>query len=613
MPRPRAQPLRDLCAALRVLFEGREQSVTWRLAMTTLLAVCGGALAGVAPLAFKGMIDAAATASKPGQPLSSLGMFALAYLLCLCIGRLISEARPLLLSAAEQRLYERLRRRYLEHLLNLPLEHHLNRRTGAQVHGLQQAISGYQVMVFSLINSVAPVLVETLTVLIVLHSLGQPALTAIFAAAAITYLLVLTLRTNDLSNAAQAVSMASVNAYSTLADGLINYEPIKCFGAEQRTLDGFRSHTKHLERCWSRLQHRRLAQGLATTAVFTMAMAACIAITTKHVLDGTLSIGGFVLANLYMVQLVRPLEMLSSAVRDVAQSLAFIRPLIDVFETPAEPAVAASGKAPLGLDSGPDAQNRQPTPHSIWRQAPRVSFRSVQLAFDGAEPVLNNFNLEVPAGCSVAIVGATGCGKSSLVRLLLRLCQPKAGCILLDDVDIGTLPLAALRSMIAVVPQDVMLLNTTIADNIGMGRSGATRPDIEHAARLAGLHDFICTLPRGYDTAIGERGLKLSGGERQRIAIARAILRDPLVYVFDEATSMLDATTERAIMRNLAAISEGRTTISIAHRLSAIQGADAIAVLAGGKIVEQGTHASLLSFGGAYAAMWRAQQSSAAA
>jgi ATP-binding cassette subfamily B protein len=233
----------------------------------------------------------------------------------------------------------------------------------------------------------------------------------------------------------------------------------------------------------------------------------------------------------------------------------------------------------------------------------------VRLSFDAGAPVLDGFSLDVPRGRATAVVGASGCGKSSLVRLLLRLREPDGGRILLNGVPIDTVPLNSLRSLIAVVPQDVMLLNTTIAANIGLGRDGASPAEIECAARLAGLHDFISALPHGYSTSIGERGLKLSGGERQRIAIARAVLRDPELFVFDEATSMLDGSTERTILRNLREVSAGRTTITIAHRLSAIQDADLIAVLGGGRVIEQGDHATLLAADGAYAAMWRAQQS----
>ena len=605
--------LRNFTSALRMLFDGMDRAVAWRLVSTNLLAIAGGLLAGLAPLAFKGMVDAATGVPGTRDPSPSVATLGAVYLLCLCAGRLLAELRPVLISAAEQRLYARLRRRYFGHLLALPLAFHLGRRTGAVVQGLQQAISGYQIIMFSLVNSVVPVLVEAVTVTLVLISLGQPALTATFVGTAVAYFAVMGLRTSGLNVAAHAVSNASIDAHGLLTDGLINVEPIKCFGTERRTLDGFHRSTAVLEQSWSRLQRQRLHMGFAVMVIFALSMTASLVIAIHAVAQGTLTIGGFVLANLYMLQLVRPLEMLSTAARDVSQGLAFIRPLMDVFEKPPESARTNRPLTANGADRNRTGSEEACATKNIPRRAPRISFRGVELAFDDGEPVLNNFSLDIPAGRATAIVGASGCGKSSLVRLLLRLCEPQAGSILLDDIAIDALPLAVLRSMVAVVPQDVVLFNTTITANIGIGKEGAAPCEIAHAARLARVHDFIAALPCGYNTVIGERGLKLSGGERQRIAIARAILRNPLVYVFDEATSMLDGPTENAILHNLREISAGRTTITIAHRLSAVQHSDEIVVLAHGKISERGDHTTLLARGGAYAAMWRAQQSSGSA
>jgi ATP-binding cassette subfamily B protein len=469
---------------------------------------------------------------------------------------------------------------------------------------LLQAVSGYQILLSSLVNGVVPVVVESVTVTLVLISLGLPALTANFAMTAIALSVAISLRMAKLRAAARDVSHATIEVHSHLADSLINYEPIKCFGAELSTVDRFAQLSRALEASWRRLQRTRMAIGLVVTVIFTLSLATSLAISVHAVSQRTLSVGGFVLANLYMLQIIRPLEMLCGAARDVSQGLAFVRPLIEILQTPTE----AMQQTQPSVNSGARCGDHENEAHELGRRAATVSFHGVQLAFDGGRPVLNDFNLEVPAGRSIGVVGASGSGKSSLVRLLLRLCQPDAGSITLNCIPIDALPLARLRSIIAVVPQDFVLFNSTIAANIGLGLEGATPFEIENAARLAGLHGFISALPYGYDTTIGERGLRLSGGERQRIAIARAILKDPLVYVFDEATSMLDGPTERAILQNIKAISAGRTTITIAHRLTAIQHADEIAVLAEGRIVERGDHASLLARGGTYAAMWHAQQ-----
>ncbi|MEO6279850.1 ABC transporter ATP-binding protein [Roseateles sp.] len=604
-PQPGMPSLNKLAPALRLLLSGADRSVAWRLAAGTLLAVVGGALAGATPLALKEMVDAAASFRTTPDAAASMALFGAAYLICLGAGRLLSELRPILTSAAEQRLFAWLRCRYFEHLLGLPLAFHLGRRTGAVVHNLQQAISGYQVISYHVVNSFVPVLVEAATVAIVLLTLGQPALTLTFAATAAAYFGVMWHRTAGLSRAAQKVADTGMDVQALLTDGLMNYEPIKCFGAERTVLAGFEQTVNQLEDRWAQLQKQRLWLGVAVSAIFCISLTASLLIAAMAVADGTLTVGGFVLANLYTMQVIRPLEMVCTAVRETYQGLAFVRPLMDIFAMPTERSLLSILEHPQRSDPGPGGQDPAPA------QSQHVSFEDIHLTFDAGRPVLAGFSLNVPAGSSVAIVGPSGGGKSTLVRLLLRLVEPQQGIVRLSGIDVATIPAAELRSRIAIVPQDVMLLNATVAVNIGIGKDGATPAEIERAACIAGLHDFITTLPFGYDTAIGERGLKLSGGERQRIAIARAVLRDPDIYVFDEATSMLDAGSEASILQSLRKISMGRTTLTIAHRLSSIQNADLIAVLLGGRIVEQGDHEALLALGGAYAQLWRSQMAGA--
>lgn len=584
-----------------VLRESMDRPMAWRLAGANALALAGGALAGLAPLALKELIDTMSNpAAGPWAWVAGLGM---AYLLCLGAGRLIAELRPFLIGCIEQRLYAGLRVRYFAHLLVLPLSFHLNRQTGALGHSLQQAVSGYQLILSSLVNSFVPVLVEGMTVTVVLMSLGQPALTATFMLTGIALALAIGRHMDRLRASARAVAGTTADVQAMMADSLINYEPIKCFGAEHEILGRFRQRCQILETQWRDLLQRRLAIGAAVSIVFTLSVASSLTLAILAVKQGTLSLGGFVLAALYMVQIIRPLEMLSSATRDASQGLAFVRPLLEILDVPSE------ANRPMPIASGDDA-------HSTPKKGPpqmgvAVRFRDVRLAYDGGKPVLRNFNLDVPAGRSLAIVGASGCGKSSLVRLLLRLYEPDAGSITLAGSSIDSIPIDELRSMIAVVPQDIALLNGTIAANIALGKETATPASIVDAARLAGLDDAIAALPSGYETIIGERGLKLSGGERQRIAIARAMLRNPRLFILDESTSMLDAHTEHEIMRNIRAFSKGRTVIMIAHRLSAIRHADEIAVLAGGAVVERAGHATLLARGGAYAVLWRRQQTEA--
>lgn len=584
---------RSCYVALRLLFEPTAPSVLWRLMGANALAVAGGLLAGLAPLALKSLVDAAT--SKPAGPslIEAVALAGGAYFACMGLGRLLAEFRPALASAAEQRLFAQLRTRFFRHALELPLSNHLARQPGALQQTLQQAISGYQIVMFSLVNGILPIAVETLTVIFILRSLGQPNLTAAFAATVVAYLAAIAWSMRGLGPAAQEVASAQTATTRQFADGLINIEPIKCFGTERRVEEDFDRAARHLERSWKGLHRRRLRTGMHITAIYVAATAFSLALAVDALGGGRITTGGFVLVALYLSQIMRPLEMLAVACRDVFQALAFIQPLQVHFDQPTE--------------RSQDALERNGGGAQLARKAPAIRFEDVSVAFKGTGPVLNSLSLEIPAGQAIAIVGASGSGKSSLGRLLLRLCEPQGGQIFLDDHPIRDLTITQLRAMIAVVPQDIVLFNTTIAANIAIGKEDACLEEIMKAARLARLHDTVCALPGGYDTMVGERGLTLSGGERQRIAIARAILRDPLIYVFDEATSMLDGRTEAAILDKLKEIAIGRTTITIAHRLSTVQHMDDIVVLAEGAVAERGRHAQLIAHGGLYAAMWRSQ------
>jgi ABC-type multidrug transport system fused ATPase/permease subunit len=606
--RPGMRLHHDLPAALRVLREGLDGAAS-RIGVILLLIAAAGVAGGLAPLALKGMVDAAGagTVARGTAFITSVVPFGTLYLLALGGSRLLTELRPPLVGALEQRFYAGLRNRYLRHLLDLPLAFHLGQRSGALVHALQQATTGYQIIIFNLVNNVVPVLVELVTVTLVLVHLGQPELTVTFGATALAYLAVMTLHKFQIGGHAREVSKAALDVQAALTDGLLNVETIKCFGADQTVLRRFASATASLENRWTKLYQQRSRMGLALTATFALSMAASLAIAMRAVADGTLGVGGFVLVNVYMLQVVRPLEMLGAAVRDLSQAIEFIRPLLDVLEQSPEPPTRGERRDRPGL--GADSWVRAPSREGIREsRTPSLSFRGLNFSYRDGAPVLRGFNLDIAPGRTIAIVGASGSGKSSLARLLLRLHEPQSGSIQLDDVPIDAVPLAGLRASIGLVPQDIVLFDDTIAFNIGIGRPDAPRHDIEEGSRLARLDAFVRALPAGYDTVVGERGLKLSGGERQRIAIARVFLKRPSMWVLDEATSMLDGLTERAVLHNLHAQSEGRTMIVIAHRLTSVQHADEIVVLSNGRIAEQGCHDELLARGGAYADLWRAQQ-----
>lgn len=572
-----------------------------RLAVALALAAAGSVLTGLAPLALQHLIDAMQAASTSATASGALAtlLFGAAYLLALAAGRVLAELRLMLAGQAEQHLHARLSSRYFAHLLSLPLGFHIERPTGALTNSLSHAAAGCQLGLNSIMQCL-PIVIELATVLFVLTHLGEPALAAIFAASAVAYGLVFAHGASRVRAHGRTVAQAGLQLHATLADSLLNIEAIKCFNASGAMLDRFERTAHALERHWAGLYRQRARTGLLAALLFAASVAASLFVAGQAVAAGTLTIGGFVLATVCMLQMVRPLEQLGAAVRDLAQAIEFARPLLDVMHTAPEVAATSPPRAVPRTDGGSQATEACGHP-------PEIVFDDVHLAYQRGRPILNGFSLQVAAGSTVAILGASGAGKSSILRLLLRLQGMPTGRILWNRHPIEQMDVEALRRSIAIVPQDTTLFCDTIAANIAIGRPGASRADIEEAARRAQLHTFIASLPAGYDTPVGERGLKLSGGERQRIAIARAVLRRPQVYVFDEVSSMLDGPTEAALLGNLREICAGCTTLFVTHRLAAAREADQIVVLRDGRVAEQGTHSELLSRDGPYRRQWQAQ------
>jgi ATP-binding cassette subfamily B protein len=378
-------------------------------------------------------------------------------------------------------------------------------------------------------------------------------------------------------------------AHGKAVDSLLNYETVKYFGNERHIADRYDGALQEVERLTVNAMMWRSLTGILQVSILGVGLTAMILLAASKVAGGAMTVGDFVLVNTYLLQLIRPLDRLGQLYRSIKQSLTDVEQMLTLLDQPAEVADAAGAGI---LPKGPG----------------RLRFEGVGFAYDPRRPVLNDVSFEVPPGRTLAIVGPSGAGKSTIGRLLFRFYDPTSGRITLDGADIAAVTQASLREAIAVVPQDAVLFNDTILYNLAFGRPGASMEEIEQAARQAQIHDFIASLPDGYETMVGERGLKLSGGEKQRVAIARAILKRPRLFLFDEATSALDSHTELAIQRSLREVSRGTTTLVIAHRLSTIVHADEILVLEDGRIAERGSHAALLNRGGAYAALWARQQ-----
>jgi ABC-type transport system involved in Fe-S cluster assembly fused permease/ATPase subunit len=562
-----------------------------RLALSVAAAGVATALGALGPLALKWLVDSF-SGSRPEMTLGTLGVL-VAFVGSLWAGRVLGSLQLLIQTQADRRLYRMLNDRMFHHVMRLPLRYHLNRQTGGVNETLSNGLLGYQIVLQVALHSSLPIVIQFSTVAFVLLQLQQAAFLFLLLIAMICYGAAFVWTTVVSSRAAREVSVAQIDAQAVMTDGLLNYETVKYFTAENFLRQRIDQALKRSEKDWLGFAKTQAWSGLLIASIFAAFMLASTYYAATQVMAGTITIGTFVMINAYMMQLVAPVEATGIAVQQLSQGLAFLEKMLELSrETP----------------ESPDTTMRK-TSHDRGH----VEFQRVSVAYRSDRPALTEVSFEIPVGKTIGIVGPSGAGKSTLVRLLVRLIDPDSGRILLDGVPANELSVFQVRSSVAVVPQDTVLFDDTIAYNIAFGRQGCTRQEVEHAARLAQLHDFIADLPQGYDTRVGERGVKLSGGERQRISIARAVLKRAPIYVFDEATSSLDSRTERQILANLREVSRSCTTLMIAHRLSTVVHADQIVVLENGRVVEYGTHDNLIRAEGRFAQLWNAQQAAGTA
>ena len=553
-----------------------------RLALVVGLVIVSALLSALAPIALKLIVD-----GFTGAAHASVVLLVALYALSQGLARATGELRSWVYERIERRTFRTLSERLFAHLLQLPLRFHLDRQTGAVSETLTNGLEGLQIILHHLIFTLLPVTAELATVIVVLWQLAPPVFLILFCGALLCYVIAFAYSATTLSAAARSASAARVQASATLTDGLLSYETVKYFAAEPQIQARLGQALARSEQEWIVFYRRFAGNGLIVTGIFTAFLGITTGYAAFDVRSGRMSIGDFVLVTTYMLQLVRPVEALGYALQGFAQGRAMLDQMLALLREAPEPDRACPARAPA--------------------RSGALEFERVTLSYRADRPVLQEISFRIEARRTLGVVGPSGSGKSTLVRLLTRLIEPDSGRILLDDVPIDTLPLAQLRRAIAVVPQDTVLFNDTLRYNIALGRSGASLAEIQAAARIARLHDFVMSLPDGYDTRVGERGVKLSGGERQRVAIARALLKAPALYIFDEATAWLDSPTEQDIAASLREISQHCSTLLIAHRLSTVVHADEILVLEAGRIAERGTHWRLLHRGGPYAALWQAQ------
>jgi ATP-binding cassette subfamily B protein len=585
--------LNDRAESIRAVFAliwlHSDRFVKIRLALAVSSLVLASIFTALGPVALKNVVDTLAGIHSAAE--APITVVAILYVLAQWLARGAGELRALLYAYAERRMFRTLSENLFAHVMRLPLRFHLGRQTGAIGQTLQNGLQGYELILHHLVFTFLPVVAELATIIIVLARLHQPMFFVLYACASLCYAIVFAFTVSKVMRTANAASEMSIDASATMTDSILNYETVKYFTAESVVQEKVSRALKQTEKQWVGFYRIYSVSGLAVATTYAGFLALTILCAVGQVQTGALTIGGFVLVNTYMLQIIRPIEMLGYAIQGFSQGTAMLARMLTLLKEAPEPEVIDSMTPPSGPGS--------------------LEFDSVDVSYRPDRRILNGVSFRIPAGKTIGIVGSSGAGKSTIVRLVTRLLDADSGRILLDGVAISAMPLAVVRRSIAVVPQDTVLFNETIGYNIAFGKHGSTQPEIEDAARVAHLHDFIMSLPDGYETQVGERGVKLSGGEKQRVSIARAALKHPRIYIFDEATSSLDSRTERQILRNLRDISSTHTTLVIAHRLSTVVHADEIIVLEHGAVMERGTHSSLLAQNGRYAALWSAQQAAA--
>jgi ATP-binding cassette subfamily B protein len=570
------------------LWPAGQQWVRNRVVVALVLLVLSKVVAVGTPFFYKGAVDALAGEGAAWM----LAVGAIGLTVAYGVARLMEigfqELRNVVFTRVGQRALRQLALETFEHIHRLSLRYHITRKTGGLSRIIERGVKGVDFLLRFLLFSIVPLFLQLAMVAVVFFWLFDVWYLVAVVLTISLYVWFTFAVTEWRVKQRREMNKQDTDANQKAIDSLLNFETVKYFNAEAMEARRYDAAMEKYEGAAIQTNYSLSILNFGQALLITAGLVAVMVMAAYGVQNGTLTVGDFVMVNAYMIQITMPLNFLGTVYREIRQALVDMGEMFELLDQPTD-VTDRPGAGALQVAGG------------------RVTFKGVQFGYDPSRPILRGIDLDIPAGQTVAIVGPSGSGKSTIGRLLFRFYDVTGGAVLIDGQDIRDVTQSSLHAAIGVVPQDTVLFNDTIAYNIAYGREGATQEQIEAAARAARIHDFILSLPEGYQTQVGERGLKLSGGEKQRVGIARTLLKNPAILLLDEATSALDTQTEHEIQDSLRAMGQGRTVLTIAHRLSTIVDADQIIVLDQGRVVEQGTHEQLLDRDGQYAAMWARQ------